>query len=291
MAGLRELAASLLDRRRIVVLIVLVGWAVVIGAGAGADPDGTSWLGIPALADLLVVVVGLLSVIGFLFLIAMLLSMRRGETELPARPPRWRSLVVIAVLLIIAMRLPRPEEATGRVEQPDPTAQEAAGPAVRAVVVGTNEILALLVVAVLAIGTVIWTRRRLAALSPDGDASLATALQPIIERASRRLEQQGDDPRSAVIAAYASLEDSLTELGRGRRRAETPSEHVERVLSGLMIDRAPVVALAELYEVARFSDHSITDTDRQRAATALHAVRDDLRAVAPGPTEDPEKVR
>lgn len=288
MAGLRALASSLLDRRRAVVLLVAFGWAVVIGAGAGPDPAGTSWLGIPALGDLLVLFVGLMSLIGFVLLVAMILSFRRGDAELPARRPLWPSLVVMALLLAVAVRLPRPEKTTRQGEQPAPAVEEAAGPVVRSVVVGRNELLALLAVAALAIGTVIWTRRRLAALNPDGEeVSLAAALPPIIAGVTRRLERDGGDPRSAVIDAYASLEDALAELGRGRRRAETPAEHVERVLSGVAIERAPVIALAELYAVARFSDHPVTEGDRQRAATALGAVLDDLRVVDAQAAGDP----
>lgn len=287
MAGLRELASSLLDRRRLVVLTVLLGWAVVIGAGAGADPATTSWLGIPALGDLLVLLVGLMSLVGFVLLVAVVLSMRRGETDLPARRPLWPSLVVMALLLAIALRLPRPDDSTGRVEQPAPTVDEAASPVVRSVVVGRNELVALLAIAAIAIATVIWTRRRLAALHPDGDdRSLAAALQPVIAGATRRLQQHDDDPRSAVIAAYATLEGALTELGLGRGRAETPAEHIERILAGLAVDQTPVVALAELYSLARFSDHPITATDRRRAAAALGAVDDDLRALDVVPAGD-----
>jgi Domain of unknown function (DUF4129) len=84
------------------------------------------------------------------------------------------------------------------------------------------------------------------------------------------------DPRRAVIAAYARMENVLRRHGRARRRAEAPYEYLERVLAELRIRPAAVAELTELFERAKFSIHRIDDPMKARAIAALVAVREDL---------------
>jgi hypothetical protein len=88
------------------------------------------------------------------------------------------------------------------------------------------------------------------------------------------------DPRRAVIAAYARMEAILDRHGYARRPSETPYEYLERVLLGLRVAPDAVRELTDLFELAKFSPHTIGDELRERALTALVAVRDGLKAVA-----------
>lgn len=85
------------------------------------------------------------------------------------------------------------------------------------------------------------------------------------------------DPRTAVIGAYARLLAALDEVGHGRRAEETPHEHLWRALGPLGVRRAPVHRLAELFVLARFTPHPVTDAHREAAIAALADAVADLR--------------
>ena len=85
------------------------------------------------------------------------------------------------------------------------------------------------------------------------------------------------DPRRAVIAAYARMERALTLYGVPRRPSEAPFEYLRRVGRELEAEE-PLAALTELFEVAKFSEHSVDESMRGRAIDALTAVRREVRA-------------
>ncbi|MET0937980.1 MAG: DUF4129 domain-containing protein [Gaiellaceae bacterium] len=87
------------------------------------------------------------------------------------------------------------------------------------------------------------------------------------------------DPRRAVIAAYARMEQALTMYGFPRRPSEAPYEYLHRVARELEAE-GPVASLTELFEVAKFSEHSVDETMRGRAIDALTAVRREVRTAA-----------
>lgn len=110
-------------------------------------------------------------------------------------------------------------------------------------------------------------------VSPAGDASqveegLADVLRAMLA---------DPDPRTAVIGAYARLLSALDEVGHGRRAEETPHEHLWRTLGPLGVRRAPVHRLAELFVLARFTPHPVTDAHRDAAIAALADAVADLR--------------
>lgn len=84
------------------------------------------------------------------------------------------------------------------------------------------------------------------------------------------------DPRRAVVAAYARMEQALTVLGMPRRDSEAPYEYLARVGRMLQAERS-VAALTELFELAKFSDHGVDERMRTQAIEALVAVRDEAR--------------
>ena len=105
-------------------------------------------------------------------------------------------------------------------------------------------------------------------------AELAAALERTI--ADLRAEP---DPRRAVIAAYAQMEQALGRAGlaarrRPRRRASTSAGCCPR--SARSADS--VARLTSLFERAKFSPHAIDETMKEEAISALESLRDDLRA-------------
>ncbi|MEJ7563015.1 MAG: DUF4129 domain-containing protein [Ilumatobacteraceae bacterium] len=86
------------------------------------------------------------------------------------------------------------------------------------------------------------------------------------------------DPRIAVTAAYAVLLDALAEAGFGRLSYETPQAHLARCLLGLRVAPRPMRELLVLFEIAKFSNHPVGESERQRALAALRSSQDQLRA-------------
>ncbi|HEV2796526.1 MAG TPA: DUF4129 domain-containing protein [Nocardioides sp.] len=84
------------------------------------------------------------------------------------------------------------------------------------------------------------------------------------------------EPRNAIVAAWHRFEVQGERAGVARRSSETSSEFAIRVLDLVEADTAPVNALAELYREARFSDHPMGEEHRDRAITALGAIRRSL---------------
>jgi len=89
-----------------------------------------------------------------------------------------------------------------------------------------------------------------------------------------------EDPRAAVIAAYAAMQETLAARGFPRRPAEAPREYLERVLLASSASEAEARTLTGLFEEARFSAHPISEQVRQRALSALRAVRAALSVAA-----------
>jgi len=85
-------------------------------------------------------------------------------------------------------------------------------------------------------------------------------------------------PRDAISDAYARLLAALEAAGAGRRPQEAPHEHLDRVLRPLGVRSGPLHVLAELFVLARFSQHPVTDAHRARAVAALGEALADLRA-------------
>jgi hypothetical protein len=118
-------------------------------------------------------------------------------------------------------------------------------------------------------------RKRVQATELELAEQVAGTLEDTLEdiRAER-------DPRRAVIAAWARLEESLASSGLPRRPAETPEEYVTRILGRLEVDPGLVRSLAGLYERAKFSQHEIDVTMKDSAISALVAIRAELLEAA-----------
>ena len=96
--------------------------------------------------------------------------------------------------------------------------------------------------------------------------------EPAVEAIDAALEPLRGDPgdaRTAVIEAYARLEEVLAR----RRPAEAPREYLARVLREHGVSEAPLVTLTGLFEEARFSRHPIPDDAPDAARAALDRLR------------------
>jgi hypothetical protein len=90
------------------------------------------------------------------------------------------------------------------------------------------------------------------------------------------------DPRRAVIAAYARLEQVLAANGVRRADAETEEEYLGRFLVSLAVSEAAARRLTDLFEWARFSQHAIDVEMKEEAIDALQEMRDELRQMREG---------
>ena len=131
-------------------------------------------------------------------------------------------------------------------------------------------VLPLLALLGLAVASFVLARRR-RALAPD-EEPVADAVVAVLDEA---LGDLGDerDPRRAVIAAYARMEDVLAEHGLGRRPAETPYEYLARVLTDLRASERSARRLTELFEWAKFSTHEVSERMRTEAVGCLTHLR------------------
>jgi hypothetical protein len=84
-------------------------------------------------------------------------------------------------------------------------------------------------------------------------------------------------PRDAISDAYARLLAALADAGAARRRHEAPHEHLDRVLTPLGVRSEPLHRLADLFVLARFSQHPVTTAHRDEASGALRDALADLR--------------
>jgi len=84
------------------------------------------------------------------------------------------------------------------------------------------------------------------------------------------------DPRKAVIAAYVAMERALTREGWARHAHEAPTEYLVRVLGVAPARARDLAGLVDLYEFARFSEHTVTAGMREMAIDSVRRLRADL---------------
>lgn len=110
----------------------------------------------------------------------------------------------------------------------------------------------------------------------DGDQVLAEALDA-------GLDDLGvGPPRNAIVAAWLRLECAAVSEHFARDPADTPSEFVARVLSSYSLDAGTIDRLAALYREARFSEHPISEAQRDQARSCLATLLVDLRRSTSG---------
>lgn len=105
----------------------------------------------------------------------------------------------------------------------------------------------------------------------DEEEPLAEAIDGALDDLTR------GTPRDSIVVAWLRLEHAAETEWFVRNPADTPSEFAERVLTSYDLDAVVVGQLAALYREARFSDHSITDEQRDRARACLTTLLAGLR--------------
>lgn len=287
MAEFRPIA-QWLSARRVLVLLGLAGWVGLIIVGSGPRADESNWIGLPELADLATVVFLVLVAMG---LVAFVVLLRTPTTRAVVERPRGRfgMWIALGLLLLLVTTNPEiierlrfdPEDLEAAEEDPGDVPFGELGELPPTVVeIDQGDVVVLLLIVGVGAGLWHWTRRRANELAAANSSKIVTpeaGLASLLDEATRLLSLD-DEPRAAVMAAYANLEQALADEGYPRQRSETPTEHLERVVANISIDAGPVIELGRLYEVARFSDHSITARDRHQAITDLDRVRRQLAA-------------
>lgn len=119
---------------------------------------------------------------------------------------------------------------------------------------------------------------------PDTATAPAPGPQPLALAAERGLAEMGDlsrEPREAIIACYAAMEDALANApGVVPRDSDTPSEVLARAVEHHAIHPGSATELVNLFAEARFSPHVMTEEHREIAVRALELVLAELRSVA-----------
>jgi membrane protease YdiL (CAAX protease family) len=125
-------------------------------------------------------------------------------------------------------------------------------------------------------GTAVLRRRRLSGLLPRQTGAAAAVVEALGDMiAELRAER---DPRRAVIRAYSGMERTLGARGLPRHAYEAPFEYLERILAGVQASAHSVGRLTNLFERARFSEHTIDAQMKDEAIDALIALRGELEA-------------
>jgi len=100
---------------------------------------------------------------------------------------------------------------------------------------------------------------------------------------SEAAQEQLDDirlgtARNAIIACWLRLHTATRHAGLSPSPSETPYEFTTRALRHLRLDGEAIAELSGLYREARFSEHPMSEAQRERAAAALAVLADQLRA-------------
>ena len=109
------------------------------------------------------------------------------------------------------------------------------------------------------------------------------AATPIRETLAEVLDETLDDlhneedPRKAVIGAYAKMERTLAARGVPRRESEAPAEYLTRILEVVSASGHSVRRLTRLFSRARYSPHEIDAQMKEEAIDALTGLRAELQ--------------
>jgi len=270
--------------------IVVAGalvWIVVVVIGAGSDAKD-SLLGVDNFDIVFTVLFVLVVVASAVFVYRLRPAVIEPRSQKNRKPGiGFLLLLALAILvlrpgLVDRLSVTFPDQAAAETEVPDlPEERSEADPTQEPVAQATDLLLIGLVA--LGVGAVWWFVRRTTEPEvelefTEHDEELERDLLHAIDDVAAQLRTD-EDPRRAVMNAYALLESVLARHGSPRDPAETPTEHVRRSLQRLRVASDPFVQLGGLYERARFSDVLITRAEQLQAADALDSAKRALAAL------------
>lgn len=121
------------------------------------------------------------------------------------------------------------------------------------------------------------------ALTGRPESAESAAPEPLALAAERGLAEVANpalEPREAIIACYAAMEQALaTAPGAAPQDSDTPSEVLARAVGNRTVSTGSAAALVELFAEARFSRHTMAEGHRDEAERALRAVLTELRSL------------
>ena len=281
MAMMRAIAAWFTARRRVVTAF-LIGWVVIVTVGAGRAPAADQLIVVPDLGNVVLAALGVYAVLAFV----MLLYLRPTRTPVRSRKTRGLPTLLLVTVFLVALAIVFPPAELSEEEAPPEPERAVTQQAADLAVVDderpgatSTDIAALALILLIVAAVLVRNRRRTASPGTKVEDIPVEALEADIgsalEQATDHLQLESD-PRKAVMVAYASLERALVKSGYLRDPALTPTEYLAFVLAAMPALAGPAVQLGHLYELARFSNHAITNDDRDRAADALAQTRLDL---------------
>jgi hypothetical protein len=279
-----------------VLAVVTAGLVFLVAVGSSRSSGRISSHGLldfnSVLGDLTVVLLGLLVVAVCLLAYVLMLSLRRptaGDDLTnpgPSSVPWWARVLAVFLVLgafagVVAAIILRERQNQGNppvsISMPGPVPlPPGSGPA------GGGEFivhwwilgpLALLTLAALVV--VLLVRRRRSMPRPDRSLRERDELSEALQASLDELDED-EDPRRAVIRAYATIERALADHGLRREPSETHVEYLARWAGGARVTRATAEALAALYERARFSLHEVDEQMKAEARSALVSLRREL---------------
>jgi hypothetical protein len=274
--------------RATAIVVAFVGCAVAVVVAAAASSVGSSdgRVTLPAFGPLVTAAFVAVVLLGLVMVLASVRhSDRRTVRRREHRPLSGLILVAAAVVVLLLLRPERDPQ-----DEPVPTTTSTVA-APQDTTTSGNERDArgqtLVLVAVLASGALLafLAARRFgpALVADDIDhvppVASTDTLGDVVDDAIAALRAERD-PRRAVIAAYARMEQALAHHGLPRRPTEAPLEYLTRALRRLDAGRAAVARLTDLFGWAMFSTHACEQAMQDEAIDALVAVRDDLRTAA-----------
>lgn len=118
-------------------------------------------------------------------------------------------------------------------------------------------------------------------LEPEAPAEEYGELLEEAVKGGRRALLGLDDARTAIIACYVAMEESLARAGTSRSSAETPDELLAKAASTLLVSAGAARRLTSLFYEARFSTHPLDDNHRAEAETALAELASQLDRAEP----------
>ena len=110
--------------------------------------------------------------------------------------------------------------------------------------------------------------------APGAEEAVATAIAG--DAAAQLASLREGTPRNGIVACWAHFERQAEQAGVHPLPWETSSEFALRILEMVRADTSAVSALAELFREARFSEHEVTEGQRERAVELLGQIHASL---------------
>lgn len=269
----------------IAALLILAALAVPEGLSLFRQTRGETIIvpKAPFVARYLVIALLGLGVVIYVVLQFSYASDRRAASADQYRRPGWPYAIFFVVILAFWVASPGFQSAvrdflergdrsgrSGDSVEHDPSLVSPQREESKALGLGLTAILLVLVVSSAAVVHILVTPDR-SKSKADRDEALARAIEAGIED----LENIAD-PRAAVIACYGGMLSFAEAAGFERDLSDTPSQALIRLFNAVRVDRAEARRLTELFERAKFSQHTIDDEMRREATAILGGIRETL---------------